>query len=256
MLKTKPAVITDVGIDMQLRNLNGETIEFTKLVVGDGVYSDSESEPEFLRKMVSLKSPKQQFGVSSISMVDNEKIVASTVITNYELEEGYTIRELGLYARIKGDPESEGLVSLSLAEIEDTFPAYDGNVVSRIISRFQFSVSDSDTVQLSYLHDPVALVEDVDAKIAVIQSEIDEEKALRASLEEYGFVKLSDSSEVSDSTGLALPVTEKNASIPGTLANQLEAKGAELNEKIGAKVVITSDDTTPPDDHSVLWVHG
>lgn len=174
MLQTKPAVITDVGIDMQLRNLNGETIEFTKLVVGDGVYSDSESAPEFLRKMISLKSPKQQFGVSSVSMVENEKIVASTVITNYELEEGYTIRELGLYARIKDDPESEGLVSLSLAEIEDTFPAYDGKVVSRIISRFQFAVSDSDTVQLSYLHDPVALVEDVDAKIAVLKKAIED----------------------------------------------------------------------------------
>ena len=228
MLKTKPAVITDVGIDMQLRNLNGETIEFTKLVVGDGVYSDSESEPEFLRKMVSLKSPKQQFGVSSISMVDNEKIVASTVITNYELEEGYTIRELGLYARIKGDPESEGLVSLSLAEIEDTFPAYDGNVVSRIISRFQFSVSDSDTVQLSYLHDPVALVEDVDAKIAVLQKAIDDATALRASLEAYGMVKLCDSEAVTDSTGLALPVTEKNASIEGTLAYQISQLNTDL----------------------------
>ena len=228
MLKTKPAVITDVGIDMQLRNLNGETIEFTKLVVGDGVYSDSESEPEFLRKMVSLKSPKQQFGVSSISMVDNEKIVASTVITNYELEEGYTIRELGLYARIKGDPESEGLVSLSLAEIEDTFPAYDGNVVSRIISRFQFSVSDSDTIQLSYLHDPVALVEDVDAKIAVLQKEIDDATALRASLEAYGMVKLCDSEAVTDSTGLALPVTEKNASIEGTLAYKISQLNTDL----------------------------
>lgn len=227
MLKTKPAVITDVGIDMQLRNLNGETIEFTKLVVGDGVYSESESDPELLRKMVSLKSPKQQFGVSSISMVDNEKIVASTVITNYELEEGYTIRELGLYARIKDDPESEGLVSLSLAEIEDTFPAYDGKVVSRIISRFQFSVSDSDTVQLSYLHDPVALVEDVDAKIAVLQKAIDDATALKASLESYGMVKLTDSAAVTDSTGLALPATEKNASIDGTLAAQIASLNTE-----------------------------
>lgn len=34
------------------------------------------------------------------------------------------------------------------------------------------------------------------------------------------------------------------------------AQGKTLNDKIGAKVVITSDDTTPPSDHSVLWVHG
>lgn len=256
MLQTKSAVITDIGVNIQLRNMNGETVEFTKLVVGDGVYTEAESTPDALRKAISLKSPKQQFGVSSVSMVDNEKIVASTVITNYELEDGYTIRELGLYARIKGNPESEGLIAVSLAEIEDTLPAYDGKAVSRIISRFQFTVSDSDTVQLSYLHDPVALVEDVDAKIADLQSKINDTKDLRASLEEYGMVKMSDASDVTDATGLALPATEKNTSIPGTLAYQLEAKGAELNEKIGAKVVITSDDTTPPDDHSVLWVHG
>ena len=34
------------------------------------------------------------------------------------------------------------------------------------------------------------------------------------------------------------------------------AQGKALNAKIGAKVVITADDTTPPSDHSVLWVHG
>lgn len=38
-----------------------------------------------------------------------------------------------------------------------------------------------------------------------------------------GVVKLSDSSAVTDSTGLALPATEKNASIEGTLANQISA---------------------------------
>ncbi|MCI7108022.1 MAG: phage tail protein [Agathobacter sp.] len=252
MLKTKSAVITDVGIDMQLRNLNGKTIEFTKLVVGDGVYSESESDPELLRKMVSLKSPKQQFGVSSISMVDNEKIVASTVITNYELEEGYTIRELGLYARIKDDPESEGLVSLSLAEIEDTFPAYDGKVVSRIISRFQFSVSDSDTVQLSYLHDPVALVEDVDAKIAVLQKAIDDATALRASLEAYGMVKLCDSSAVTDSTGLALPATEKNASIEGTLAAQIASLNTDYTRRVASSYSVNSNWKDSPIGFSIF----
>lgn len=46
-------------------------------------------------------------------------------------------------------------------------------------------------------------------------------KALRASLEAYGMVKLTESSAVTDSTGLALAATEKNATIEGTLANQL-----------------------------------
>lgn len=48
-----------------------------------------------------------------------------------------------------------------------------------------------------------------------------EAEELKAASGVYGHVKLSDSSAVTDSTGLALPATEKNASIEGTLANQI-----------------------------------
>lgn len=47
-----------------------------------------------------------------------------------------------------------------------------------------------------------------------------------------------------------------NLDSTSTTAALSAAQGKALNAKIGAKVVITSDDTTPPDDHSVLWVHG
>ena len=48
-----------------------------------------------------------------------------------------------------------------------------------------------------------------------------EAEELKAASGVYGHVKLGDSSAVTDSTGLALPVTEKNASISGTLAYML-----------------------------------
>lgn len=63
---------------------------------------------------------------------------------------------------------------------------------------------------------------EVEAKLAELESLINQTKALRADLETYGMVKLTDSSAVTDSTGLALPATEKNASIEGTLANGIE----------------------------------
>lgn len=44
---------------------------------------------------------------------------------------------------------------------------------------------------------------------------------INATSAKAGHVKLSNSSAVTDSTGLALPVTEKNASIEGSLANQI-----------------------------------
>ena len=61
----------------------------------------------------------------------------------------------------------------------------------------------------------------ISAKIEELTKAIEDATALRASLQAYGMVKLTDSSAVTDSTGLALPATEKNASIDGTLANQI-----------------------------------
>lgn len=55
--------------------------------------------------------------------------------------------------------------------------------------------------------------------------ELEKIKLLRASFEAYGMVKVTDSAAVTDSTGLALAATEKNALIPGTLGNKL----AQLN---------------------------
>lgn len=56
-----------------------------------------------------------------------------------------------------------------------------------------------------------------------------EAEELKATSGVYGHVKLSDSSAVTDSTGLALPVTEKNASISGTLAYMLANFSGKLN---------------------------
>lgn len=54
-----------------------------------------------------------------------------------------------------------------------------------------------------------------------IESDIARLEGLKASLENRGLVQLSSATNVTDSTGLALPVTEKNASVEGTIANQV-----------------------------------
>ena len=56
-----------------------------------------------------------------------------------------------------------------------------------------------------------------------------EAEELKATSGVYGHVKLSDSSAVTDSTGLALPATEKNASIEGTLANKIANLGKSVD---------------------------
>lgn len=178
MLVTKPAVTTEDGAKLQILNMTGDQIEFTKIEVGCGLYRDEEATKDALSKRTSLKDSKQLFGISSMSVKDDGRtLILSSMITNADLSEGYTIRELGLYARIKDQPDTECLVSISLAEIEDDLPAYDGKE-SRILMKYQFTVSNSDTVYLSYEHDPVALAKDVEEKYHDISIQITDLKNL------------------------------------------------------------------------------
>lgn len=61
-----------------------------------------------------------------------------------------------------------------------------------------------------------------------IESDIERLEGLKASLENRGLVQLSSANDVTDSTGLALPVTEKNASVEGTLANEIKKVSNEM----------------------------
>ena len=58
---------------------------------------------------------------------------------------------------------------------------------------------------------------------------IEEIKELKADLTRYGMVKLTDSASVTSASGLALPATEKNAGISGTLANRISLLGGQLD---------------------------
>ena len=64
-----------------------------------------------------------------------------------------------------------------------------------------------------------------------------------ATTEKAGIVKLSDSSAVTDSTGLALPATEKNATIEGTLANQLDILNSNFNN-YEIKIITSTGNTS------------
>ena len=62
----------------------------------------------------------------------------------------------------------------------------------------------------------------MEERITGLQQELDSVKNSRAG-NEPGLTRLSSSQSVTDSTGLALPTSENNAAIAGTLANRIEA---------------------------------
>ena len=53
----------------------------------------------------------------------------------------------------------------------------------------------------------------------------------KATDKEYGLVRLSPSGAATDSTGLAVPVTELNAALEGTIANKIEGIFSEISDR-------------------------
>ena len=63
-------------------------------------------------------------------------------------------------------------------------------------------------------------------------------KAMRGSETEYGMVKLSAASDVTGSTGLAVPASELNAAVEGTLANKIEETKGIISQNNAGQFVV------------------
>ena len=112
MARFKKAVITEKGLALVTKvQMGSTTLKFTKIATGAGSYGD-----EDVGNRTELKDKKQEFSLSSISVVDNDTVKLRAVISNAGLETGYYIREIRLFAQ---DPD-DGEILYSLAV------AYDG----------------------------------------------------------------------------------------------------------------------------------
>ena len=99
------AIMTKQGRALEAKVTAGICkLELTKLKVGDG-------EPHEIESMTDLAAPKLDIGISSISHTDAGICDIEGVITNAELEKGFYMRELGIYAT---DPE-EGEILYAVA---------------------------------------------------------------------------------------------------------------------------------------------
>ena len=99
------AIMTKQGRALEAKVTAGICkLELTKLKVGDG-------EPHEIESMTDLAAPKLDIGISSISPTDAGICDIEGVITNAELEKGFYMRELGIYAT---EPE-EGEILYAVA---------------------------------------------------------------------------------------------------------------------------------------------
>lgn len=109
--------ITDKGTELLARSTAGEgDIIFTSMHTGDGEYSLGE-----ISSITSVDGLKDEKGIFPVNDVDSngENTRVRAAISNQGLEEGYYLKEIGLYAKM--EDEAEVLFSISVCREKPTF---------------------------------------------------------------------------------------------------------------------------------------
>ena len=160
----EPSVITRTGVNMIANDIAGiGNIEFVKMVSGSGEYTEEEKAWNALAERTALKDQRQEFVFNAIEVKAQRSVLLKSVITNQELEEGYRITEVGIYAREKGTEGDGFLYSLALAVEADFLPAFNGLNPVEIVQEYYATVSDSAAVSIVSTPGSYALYEDMKA---------------------------------------------------------------------------------------------
>ena len=174
----KQAVITHTGANMLANDIAGiGSIEFTKMVSGAGEYTEEEKSQNALKGRTALKDQRQEFAFNTIKVKSERSVLLKSVISNQELEEGYRITEVGIYAREKGTEGDGFLYSVALAVEADFLPPFNGLDPIEITQEYYATVSDSAAAAIvadprAYVlyEDMQALENDIAGRLRKLQS--------------------------------------------------------------------------------------
>ncbi|MFG6383494.1 MAG: phage tail protein [Lachnospiraceae bacterium] len=179
------AILTEAGQQLLIKSQAGEAnIEFTRLVIGNGLYAENEKEPAILQKMTELKSEKNSYALSGIFIHSQNSVKITALITNQDavtketlVTEGYFINEMGLYAKEKGKEEEEILYSIAVTSGEngDFLPIYNG-FPAEIYQEYYVIVSNSVEVSIQSNLGAPALVDDLQSHVLDKNIHITEEE--------------------------------------------------------------------------------
>lgn len=156
MAKYAQSVMTNAGIDLARRAMDSEiTLEFTRIASGDGTYSSSED----LKERTALINQLQNFGISSREVLEDNTLHLKGIISNVNedgtsLTTGYSIREVGLFAKASTDT-SDTLFAIAVSDDNpDYIPQYDSLQPATVTEDFYVTVSN--TANVTVTSDPSA----------------------------------------------------------------------------------------------------
>ncbi len=166
------AVMTDGGAHLLTMAQAGEIrIQFTRMAIGNGVYSEEEKTLSALQSASALKSEKNSYALSNVSVFSEHSVKITAIITNQDpvthetlIHEGFYINEIGIFAKPEGDDGNQNEVLYSLAVTSgnngDIMPPYNGYHPAQIIQEYYVAVNNSAQVTIMAGNGAAALAED------------------------------------------------------------------------------------------------
>ena len=104
------AVITEKGLSLQSKLIEGTILEITRVVTGSGFVT-----PGLLSKQTEISSPQQTISISAVSYPEDGKCAMITSLGNDELVKGYTACQIGIFA----DDPDDGEILYFIAQSSD-----------------------------------------------------------------------------------------------------------------------------------------
>lgn len=138
MADFKAGVLTNLGKALAAKVEAGRCkFQFTKMKVGDGTPSSIES-------MTDMESPKKVLELSAVNPEDKGICDVEAVITNADLDKGFFLKEIGLFAT---DPDvGEILYCVAIAGDADYIQAKGGATVLSIALHMTIAIKSVDDV--------------------------------------------------------------------------------------------------------------
>lgn len=134
--------ITDNGQKLLARIAAGETTAvFTRIGTTDDQYADDE-----LQHLSALENIRQQADIVNVDVKDDTTIVISGYVDNKELEKGYYVAAVGIFAKAQG--EEEILYGVSQVSNRPFLPGY-SETLTGISIRFTLKVGNSSNIMVN-----------------------------------------------------------------------------------------------------------
>jgi len=164
------AVMTNNGSALMAKAIAGQcSIEFVRIAVGDGTYTEEEKTISALLTKTALKNQKNAYPINSVEVASDYSVKLKALITNQDpvtkevlVTVGYYMNEIGLFAKEKGADDSTAIlysIAITSGEQGDYLPPYNGYNPAQIIQEYYAAVDNSENVTIN-VSGAALLVED------------------------------------------------------------------------------------------------